>query len=180
MERKILIALIIFIVVGFLGWKIFIDMGQNTKLKEINSSLELSLRKVQSARYAKLNIDLMQKKYQIEKKNLAKKQARFIKKNDMSQVAKELRIFAEKYDLKLMDFAPLLDTYFSEMKSGRIVTLPINIAIHGRYLQIGKFIENWPQLPFYLIADEIEINRLEKNRNLLRAEIKAKLYAWNE
>lgn len=180
MEKRILIILSAVLFVGFLSWKIFIDNNQARQLKKVNSSLELSLKKVQSARYAKLNLDLIQKRYQIEKKNLAKKQARFIKKDEMSDVASELRRFAERYKLKLMDFAPLLDTYFSEMKSGKIITLPINIAVHGNYLKIGKFIENWPQLPFYLIADEIELNRVEKNHNLLRADIRAKLYAWNE
>lgn len=180
MERKILIALTIILFIGFLSWKIFIDSRQATELREVNSSLELSLKKVQSARYAKFNLNLIQKKYQIEKKNLVQKQARFIKKNEMSDVARELSAFAKKYKLKLMDFAPVLDTYFSEMESRKIVTLPINIAVHGRYMEIGKFVENWPQLPFYLIADEIELARVDEKHNLLRGDIKAKLYAWNE
>lgn len=180
MEKRMLIILIIILILGYIGWSIFWDSKQEAKLREVTTELNTSTSKVQAARFAKLNLDQMQKKYAVEKENLSQKQSRFINKNEMSVVAKKLKIFAREYNLKLMDFAPVLDTYFSEMQTGKIVVLPINIALHGKYLDIGKFVEDWPQLPFYLIADEIELVRVVENQTMLRAEIKSKLYAWNE
>jgi len=180
MEKKIFIGLAAFLGAGLLLWSLLVDGPLDKELKKIDAQLEESTQKVQSARHAKSNLNRMRSRYQAEKLNLARQQDRFINKDDLSTVASELKTFAGGFNLKLMDFAPVLDTYFSDMNTGRIITLPINVALHGNYINAGKFVESWPKLPFYLIADEIEIKRVEENQNLLRADIKAKLYAWNE
>jgi len=180
MEKKLFIGLAVFLAAGFLLWSILLDSPQEAELEKISAQLDESTRKVQIARHAKSNLNRMRSRYQTEKQLLAREQDRFINKDELSKVATKLKSFAGSFNLKLMDFAPVLDTYFSDMNTGRIITLPINVALHGNYLQIGKFVEDWPQLPFYLIADEIEVKRVEANQNLLRADIKSKLYAWNE
>jgi len=180
MEKKLFIILSSLLAAGFLSWSIFINSGQEADLAKLEKELQVSSRKVQSARHAKSNLDRMRTQYQKEKKNLAEEQDRFINKNELYDAAQQLKQFAAKYNLILMDFAPVLDTYFSDMTTGKIVTLPINIALHGNYLDIGRFIENWPELPFYLIADEIALKRVDEKENTLRVDIKSKLYAWNE
>ncbi len=180
MEKKLLIGLSLVLAVGFISWSILVDNAQKSELEKFTAQLQESTKRVLSARHAKSNLDQMKTKYQTEKQNLAREQDRFISKDELFDVAKKLKSFAGDYNLKLMDFAPVLDSYFSDMNTGKIITLPINIALHGNYLDIGKFVEDWPELPFYLIADEIEFKRVKENQNLLRADIKVKLYAWNE
>ena len=180
MEKKIFIVLCSILIIGFLGWKIFIDQKQNAYLESLNNELQVNSEKLLAARNAKMNLEQVRKKFEAEQKNLAKAQGRFINKNDLSTVAQNLNKTAKSYDIKMMDFAPVLDKYFSDISSAKIIALPINIAFHGSYLSIGKYIENWSELPFYLIADEISIYRVNPNQNLIRAEIIAKLYTWNE
>jgi len=180
MGKKIFITLSLSLVLIIGGWILFINHSQGQRLAEVNLQLKIISTKVWNARKAKSSLDLMKTKYEEEQKNLIKEQTRFINKNNLSLVAEKLQIFAKKNNLKLMDFAPLLDSYFSEPKQKKIVTLPINIGINGRYLDIGRFLENLPTLPFYLVADEILLKRVSPKQNILRAEIKAKLYAWNE
>lgn len=180
MEKKIFIVLCCILIFGFLGWRIFIDQRQSEYLDKVNNELQEYIEKLSSARNAKMNLEQVRKTFEVEQKNLARAQGRFINKNDLSAVAQNLNKYADTHKIKLMDFAPVLDKYFSEISDAKIITLPINIAVHGRYLDIGKFIEKWSELPFYLIADEISIYRVGPNQNMLRAEIMAKLYAWNE
>ena len=82
--------------------------------------------------------------------------------------------------MRLMDFSPAFDSYFSNSKYDRIIALPIELGVEGKYLDVGRFIENWDQLPFYLVADELSIERTEYDPRVLKAQVKSLLYTWNE
>ena len=100
--------------------------------------------------------------------------------SQIRETAAELQRFAKTYNLKLMDFSPVLETYFAANPEDKIVSLPIEISVHGTYLDAGKFIENWHQLAFYLIPEEIKIERVDADENQLDVTVMASLYTWNE
>lgn len=180
MEKRIFLILSIALILGFFGWYLFVDLNQQNQLNKVETQLkEISL-KVRKARLAQMNMSTIEQKFKKEKKRLEHVKMRFISRNDLSLVADTLNAFAKKHSLKLMDFSPAFEQYFSEDKQKKISTLPIDISVQGRYLKIGKFIENWPGLPFYIVAEEVTLERVEQQSNLLSAKIKALLYTWNE
>ena len=101
-------------------------------------------------------------------------------KRELYAVKKRLKKVASNYKLVLLCFSPAIEAYFSSSPEDRIVKLPLEITVNGNYLDIGRFLENWHRLPFYLISEEIELKRVEENGNILGATITASLYTWNE
>ncbi len=180
MEKRLFILLSILLGVGFLLWYTIVDRSQQNELQSLNRQLEVLSGKVRKARMAQMNMKIMEKKFEAEKRKLEHVKTRFISRNDLTEVTDTLKVFSKKYHLELMDFAPAFDEYFSDTKEKKISTLPISITVEGSYLRIGRFLENWPKLPFYLVAEEVTLERTEKQSNTLSAQINASLYTWNE
>ena len=180
MERKIFIGLLSLVVVLFVSWYIFIDYANTNELKKINQEMAIIKAKLQNARHAQADYTNIQKKYEEDQKRLIQERTRFVSKNELSDVTHKLKKFAGQYNLKLMDFSPALATYFATDPNDKIVSLPIEISVYGGYLDAGKFMEDWYKLPFYLIPEEINIERVEPEGNELVTTFTASLYTWNE
>ena len=179
-EKKLFIIFFVLILAGFLYWYLYVDLRQSQELNQINTDLKRIIKKVEKAKLAKNNISKLKDKYEQEQKKLLLEKERFVNRNDLSLVTKELKNFAVKNKLTLLDFAPAFTSYFSDSTKEKVSTLPIEIKVQGKYFDIGHFIEGWEHLPFYLIARDLEIARTEQGSNLLNAKIIAVLYTWNE
>lgn len=180
MERKIFIALISVLVFGYTCWYILIDYANKSELKTVEQELTVITEKVNHARHAQMDYENIQRKYEADQERLVQERTRFVGRNELSEVTRQLQRFAKTYNLKLMDFSPVLETYFAANPEDKIVSLPIEISVHGTYLDAGKFIENWHQLAFYLIPEEIKIERVDADENQLDVTVMASLYTWNE
>ncbi len=180
MERKIFVGLFALFILSTAAWYIFIDTANSRALKKINQDVDIISAKVKNARHAQMDYSNVQKKYEEDQKRLIQERTRFVNKNDLSDVTYRLQKFAADYQLKLMDFSPELQAYFAASPEDKIVPLPIVISVNGGYLDTGKFLENWYQLPFYLIPEEITIERIEEGGNELKSTTTASLYTWNE
>jgi len=179
-ERNILLVLSMVLIVGFGYWSLFFNARQKEDLVNVNYELEQIMAKVRSAQMARENIALLKKRYDEEQKKLHLERQRFVDKSDLSVVTGQLKQFAAKYHLQLMDFSPAFESYFASSKYNRIIALPIELSVEGKYLDIGRFIEDWDKLPFYLVADELSITRTEYDPNMLKAQVKSLLYTWND
>jgi len=176
MEKKVFIGLSIIIVSGLALWYLLIYQEQEKNVEQVVIHSEQNLEKLKSAQQAQINIRKIEEKFKAEQSNLNRERTRFIYKDELPKVTTELNDFANEYNLKLMDFTSSFEIYFQDPGEKKIISLPIIVTVHGRYIDIGKFIENWHNLSFYLIADQISIERIEENSNLLEAKITAKLY----
>ncbi len=180
MERRIFLGLLLFLLVGSITWYIFSYQEQLLETQQAETKLQQILTKVRSARLAQSNMKTIEGQFKNQQINLEKERTRFMNKSDISNVTEKLKKFAVEYKVKLMDFAPRFEEYFTENPNMKIIDLPLEITVHGRYADIGRFIENFNQLPFYLIADELTIERVEEESNELKAQIITKLYTWNK
>ncbi|RLD13014.1 hypothetical protein DRI50_08010 [candidate division KSB1 bacterium] len=161
------------------SWYMFIYLPQVQALNEVNTKLNEISQQVAMARRAQINLKNIKARFQKEQQRLQEEKNRFIRKNDLGKVTQTLRTTANKYDLKLTDFSPGFKEYFDAQKNS-IVPLSLSISFIGRYIQIGKFIESWGELPFYLIPEELTLQKLDNNGYDIQAVIEAKLYTWNE
>lgn len=180
MERKIFIGLVILFVASFSLWYVMVNYANEKELEKVDQELVVINAKLNSARHAQIDYANIQEKFEEDQKRLQKERTRFVGKGELSDVTYRLKAFAQKYNLKLMDFAPELENYFAASPDDKIVALPIQIGVHGAYMDVGKFIENWHTLPFYLIPEEIKIERENDKSNVLIATVTAALYTWNE
>lgn len=180
MERKIFIGIVVVFVASFSLWYTMINYANETKLKKVEQELQVINAKLNHARHAQIDYANVQDKFEKDQERLQRERTRFVSKEELSDVTNQLKTFAQKYNLKLMDFSPELENYFAASPDDKIVALPIDIGVHGAYLDVGKFIENWHALPFYLIPEEIKIERENEKSNVLIASITAALYTWND
>lgn len=179
MSKKKFYTLLVAYVILFFAWYMFIYLPQVQKLEEVNVKLNEVSQQVSMARNAQINLNNIKKHFNKEQLRLQEEKAKFVKRDQLGKVTKELRNLAKKYNLKLVDFSPGLKDYFAATGEA-IVPLPLSITFVGRFISIGKFIEEWKSLPFYLIPEEMTMERLDKNGYDIQAVIEAKLYTWNE
>ncbi len=179
MSRKKFFLKLALVVSLLIGWYIFVYMPQLNKLNTIDMKLLEVKNKVQIAQKAKTNLDNIKDKFSKEQNRLEKERSKFVKKEELGKVTKQLQRLARNYNLKLLDFSPNFQDYFKE-KEEQIIPLPISILVEGRYIQVGKFIEKWEQLPFYLIPESIVIQLKDEKATAVQAAITSNLYTWNE
>ncbi len=180
MEKKIFLSLMLLVIVGYAAWYVFVDMRQQDELNKTELKLKAISTKLNKARSAQLNLTSIEKRFEEEQKRLIQERTRFLNKNELSVVTETLKKMASRYKLKLLDFSPGLDSYFGTNPDDKIVALPIDIVVEGYYLDVGKFLEHWQDLPFYMLPNGLELKRANKNENVLHATINGALYTWNE
>ncbi|GAB4371669.1 MAG: hypothetical protein Kow0042_14560 [Calditrichia bacterium] len=177
--QRIFIALLIIFTLSCVLWYVLVyqplvgeELQKKKQLAELHNQLK-------QARVAEKDLEAVQSRFKEKEKELAEVKSRFIDKKDLSRVTDALRKSAERFDLKIVDFTPVLDSYFNDNGKGKIKPLPIMLTVRGRYIQIGKFLEEWHSLDFYLVPYQIFLEKMEANQNTLRASIMSNLYTLN-
>lgn len=179
-EKKLFVVLVSILVVGVASWYIFMNRPAEKKLENVNEKLSTIVQKVKTAKRAKRNIDNVQDRYELIQKKLEKQKSKFIRRNELSRVTSRMDEMAKDFNLKLVDFAPALENYFARDQAAVIVTLPLVVTVEGNYIDIGRYLENWYKLPFYITTEEIELAGKNENQTTLESKISAKLYTWND
>jgi len=178
--KRLLILLIFLQIFTGIGWYLGFYQPYHQKMALVQRQLDESLRKLSNANHAKIDLKNIEARLNREKQNLADIKSHFIYKTELARVTEDLRRRAEKFDLVLTDFAPVLDNYFVDTLHTEIKPLPLAITVTGKYLDIGRYIESWDQLPFYILPNEIKIEKLDEKSNDLQATVTGNLYAWNK
>lgn len=179
LRRKFSIVLSILLLAVLILWFVFLYYPQSIEINQVKSRIKEIRNNLASASQATVDIENIEKKLQMEKNKLEDVKGRFVNKDDLAKVSKQIGDFAKNYNLKLTDFAPVFEDYFADTSNTDIKELPLAISVSGKYLDIGRFIENWEKLPFYLEAKQISIQRISPVSNILEATISSKLYSWN-
>jgi Tfp pilus assembly protein PilO len=178
-KGKFSIVLSVLLVTVLIVWFTFFYYPKSIEINRVKSQIKEMRNNLASASQANVDIENIEKKLLNEKNKLEAVKARFVEKDDLASVSRELGNFAKKYNLRLTDFAPVFDEYYSDTTNTTVKALPLAITVKGTYLNIGRFIEDWGNLPFYLEANEISMQRFKPKSNDLEAVISSKLYAWN-
>lgn len=179
LKRKFSIILSVVLLAVLVVWFIFFYYPESIEINQLKSKIKEIRNDLASASQANIDIENIEKKLLSERNRLEEIRIKFVNKDDLAKVSRQMGAFAKNYNLKLTDFAPVFDDYFTDTSKTAIKVLPLAITISGNYLEIGRFIENWDKLPFYLEAKEISIRRVTPFSNNLEAIISSKLYAWN-
>jgi len=180
MQKKIFIIQLAALILIGLGWYFLWFERQEKRLLTEQTKLDQVSDKLKNARNANINIRHIEEKFKEQQARLDQEKSKFIRKDQLSQVTSSMNTFASQYDVRLMDFTSTDENFILSGQTSKVIALPIMITVHGDYLQIGRYIENWPTLPFYVIPDMITIKRIQEGQNLLEAQISARLYTWND
>ncbi len=178
--QRVFIILFLLLISSIIYWYIFLYYPLTLDLEKAQHELKRLNSQIRNAKRAEKDLQIIEQKLREAENNLRMTKSRFVTQKDLSYVTKVLRKKAQDFDLKIADFIPVLDDYFEDKNNNHINSLPIIIKLRGRYLNIGKFIEKWPDLDFYLIAREISIEKEDSNSNELIATITADLFIYKD
>ena len=176
--RNIFIGLLSFCLAALIAFYLFIYIPQEQEKTDINSELQATLKKFDKARFAMTELNKIQAELVNQEEELNRFNARFIDRSQLTRITIKIRNFTQKYNLKLVDFTPLFNIYFADTSRAPIKALPFSVTVEGKFLDIGRYLENWERQDFFMIPDEIFVNELSSRTNVLKANITGRLYAW--
>lgn len=179
LRKKFSYILSVLLIAILVVWFIFFSYPKSIQINKIKLQIKEMQHNLASASQANVDIQKIENKLLEEQKDLEKVRSSFVEKDDLAKVSKKINDFARAYNLRLTDFAPVFEDYFADPSKNVIKALPLAITVRGKYLDIGRFIENWESLPFYLEPKGIQIQRFTPVSNDLKATISTQLYSWN-
>jgi len=178
LTRNIFIGLLSFCIVALITFYLFIYTPQEQEKTDINSELQATLNKFNKAKFAMTELNKIQAELVNQEEELNRFNSRFIARSQLTRITIKIRNFTAKYNLKLVDFTPLFNIYFADTSRAPIRALPFSVTVEGKFLDIGKYLENWERQDFFMIPDEIFVKELPARTNVLEANITGRLYAW--
>lgn len=107
---------------------------------------------------------------------------RFPPRSQIVALTTQIITFMENFDLSLIEVQPsLFDLYALERAGAHVagsyvMQLPLTFKLHGRYLNMGKMLENLDELPFNLTIAEIEIDALKDKYPQVETRLRLFLY----
>ena len=172
----------IILLVGFILSTIAYNYGFYIPIEEEQAAIEKQLRqtinKFNTASHAKQDLEHIREMLVDEKEVLSNIQSKFIKKSDLSSITFQMRDKTREHRLSLIDFTPVFKYYLADTSKFPVKPLPFSITVSGNFLDIGKFLESWENLDFYIIPDEVHLAKLNSKTNKLEAIIIGRFYAW--
>jgi Tfp pilus assembly protein PilO len=179
-SRNVFILLITAFILLINGFLVFIYNPKQTDREQIQKKLQTTINNFNSAKHAEHDLENIREILILENAKLEKIKDKFISKNQLSEITLKLRDATKQNNLSLIDFTPVFQQYFADTTQSNVKTLPFSVTVRGKYTEIGNFIESWGEFNFYMIPDEIHIQRANSKSNSVEADITGRLYAWSK
>ncbi|HFE63208.1 hypothetical protein B1H10_02030 [candidate division KSB1 bacterium 4484_188] len=177
---KFFFIIVFLILVITAAWYFVLYRPIQMEEEKVKAQIETITEKLKDAQFAQRDLRAIDQRLAESKTELEEIKAHIVDRDNLAQVMERLQQVSEKFDLEFEDFSPVLESYFQAAGNNRIKPIPIVVTVKGRYLNIGKFIEYWQKLDFYLKEQEAIIEKLNPKSNELTANITCILYTWNK
>jgi Tfp pilus assembly protein PilO len=105
--------------------------------------------------------------------------AKIAPRSEVLTLAKQLSEEAKKYNIRFLSIRPPgLDTLLTqETKETPLRPIPFEITLQGRYLDIGRFIANLRNFPYFVKVYELEFIGKDEIKPLIEARILVNIFA---
>jgi Tfp pilus assembly protein PilO len=177
--KNIFVLLLISFAVSLLVFNYAIYDPAEQEKELLQKQLLETENKFNNANHAKLELENIREKLNLENEKLEKIKLKFITKNELSSITFQMRDRTKKHKLKLIGFTPIFEQYFADTSKALVKALPFSITLSGKFIDIGKFIESWANFNFYIVPDEIHLVKMNNKTNNLEAVIVGRFYAWS-
>jgi Tfp pilus assembly protein PilO len=99
-------------------------------------------------------------------------------RDQLLTILRELAKIGERYNITFLEITPPgLDTMLQiETQDKPIRPVPFQIVLQGRYIDIGNYVENLVQFPYFVKIPEFEITGKEEIRPAVEARLLVNLY----
>lgn len=179
MSSKHYFLILIFVFVAVVAaFQILIYNPKIDDRDQLKTTIKETVNKFKKAKLAEKDLVNIQAKLANQEEKLELIKSKFIHKTELSDISRRMKQATSNHNLKLIDFTPAFQNYFSDTSKAPIKLLPFSITVSGKYLNIGRYIESWNDLEFYIISDNISVKKKNSKSNIVEADITGRLYAW--
>ncbi len=178
--KNLFILLSVFIIVSTAGFVMAIMSPKMAKIDKLETDLKVTTDKFQNATNAKNDVEHVRGRLKETELELATIKAHFIERKQLREVTEKIKTQTKKYSLSFDEFTPIFKAYSQNQSNGNVKALPFSIAVSGSYIMIGKFLDSWSELPFYMYPDELYLSQGNGRSNVLKANISGRLYVWSK
>jgi len=177
-SKKLFIFLVVFFLCALVGATLFFLGPKFEQINSLKSQLNMTTDKFKNATHAKNDVKHVQKILKESEKKLESIKGHFIRRDELRSVTQKLKEQTKKFDLSFDEFTPIFTAYIENKFKGQVKALPFSISVSGNYFKIGKFLDSWQRLPFYMFSDEIYLLKRNRHGDVITANISGRLYAW--
>ncbi len=178
--KNLFYIMLVFFSLGILSGILFYYNPSLDKLAEVKKELSLNTDRFNTASHANRDIANVKMKYEEGVQSLKKIERRFIYRRELGDITAKLQKHARKFNLDLIDFTPIFRVYFADTSSSPVKRLPFTLTVSGSYLDIGQFIESWPDMEFFITPGQLYLGKTGAKSNRIEADITGLLYAWGD
>ncbi len=170
------------LLLAIVGWYFMLYepvVSETADFKAQMSSKEDSLKAEQNYKINTARLELQIKDINNQ---IAKWDTRFPARTDIVSLAKEILHFGEQHNLELIEMRPSLFELYALEKAGAHVSgrytmqLPISCHFQGRYLDLGKMLEDVANLPFNATVADVGLSPIPKRYPELDIKLRIFLY----
>ncbi|MFZ0388918.1 MAG: type 4a pilus biogenesis protein PilO [Calditrichia bacterium] len=178
-SRKWFLIIVVTFVISSVLWFTFYKQPLNLELKKTRLHFAEVTNKLRVAQRAKQDLELIRQRRERVQDDLTKIENRIIQQDNLVELTAVLQEKAAQNSLEIYDFTPVLESYFSSEGNEKVKALPVMISLRGRYLNIGRFLDDFSRFDYFLIPREIVLEKLNPGDNDVTATVTTSLYTWN-
>jgi len=154
-ERRTTIMLILLIVVMIGGAFYFFFMPKIHSIDTLQAQVDALSKKLFEVYHYRDELSSLRDEVNRLSAQLKLMESHFITGEQVLTVINEIVDLAKSYHLQLVNIEPPDISLISDGKSG---SLPVHFRLYGRFIQIGKFIEQLENLQYTITIREIKIS----------------------
>jgi len=167
---------------AIVGWYFLLYSPVVAKTALIQAQLSSQEDSLKADQNYKINSARLQLQINELNTQIATWDARFPARTEIVSLAKEILHFGESHNLELIEMRPSLFELYALEKAGAHVSgrytmqLPISCHFQGRYLDLGKMLEDVSNLPFNATVADVALTPIPKRYPELDIKLRLFLY----
>ncbi len=178
LQRKILFGGIIVLIILIILSVLFLYQPKIQARVKIQTETNNLRNQINDMKEQVKGIGTLRKKItQLESQN-AELMSHVAPRDQLLTLLRELAKLGEKHNISFLEIRPPgLDTMLqAETSESPIRPVPFQIVIQGRYIDIGTYIDNLKQFPYFVKTPEFEITGKDEIRPAIEARLLLNIY----
>ncbi len=181
---KILIIAVLGLLAVCLCWFLFMYRPEIVKLRNLKSETGQLLARIQSLRVTDAQVDDLEKGVEQLQKEIAKKQAGLLLKEDLHSAVQQIQKHGKRYGVKLQKIIPDYDKLIATTEESQVaeaaMALTLHLKLRSKYKNFGRFLEKLDDLPFLISVGELTLGYDEQSFPELVALLDVQVFLRSE
>jgi len=167
---------------GVVLWYLILYQPVTSRTSELKAQVDSQEDSLEAVRKYKLNVAALQLKINDLEKQTKEWDGRFPERTEIVSLATQILNFSSKHNLELIEMKPSLYELYALEKAGAhmsgryVMQLPITTRFQGRFLDLGKMLEDITTLPFNMTIADVSLSSAPKHYPMLDIKLRLFLY----